>query len=138
MRLQVRLTVYFEDPFWVGVFERRQEGRLTAARVVFGAEPKDYTVYEHFLRGWRSLRFSPPVAAGEEGVRAGNPKRAQREAARQLARSGSGTKAQQALALLHEESVRQRKENGKRRREEDRQRQYELRKERKKEKHRGH
>ena len=66
MRLQVRLTVYFEDPFWVGVFERRQEGRLTAARVVFGAEPKDYTVYEHFLRGWRSLRFSPPVAAGED------------------------------------------------------------------------
>ena len=40
------------------MFERRQEGRLTAARVVFGAEPKDYTVYEHFLRGWRSLRFS--------------------------------------------------------------------------------
>ena len=35
-----RLTVFFEDPFWVGVFERIENGRLSAAKVTFGAEPK--------------------------------------------------------------------------------------------------
>ena len=33
-----RLTVFFEEPFWVGVYERVTEGRLEAARVVFGDE----------------------------------------------------------------------------------------------------
>ena len=41
MELTAKFTVYFEDPFWVGVYERSQDGKLEAARVVFGAEPKD-------------------------------------------------------------------------------------------------
>lgn len=39
-------TVFFEDPFWVGVYEREEPGGLTACRVVFGAEPKDGEIYE--------------------------------------------------------------------------------------------
>ena len=55
----MELTVVFDDPFWVGVFTRQEGGGLTAARTVFGAEPKDYEVYEYFLANWYSLRFSP-------------------------------------------------------------------------------
>ena len=36
-----RLTVLFEEPFWVGVFERISEDRLSVCKVTFGAEPKD-------------------------------------------------------------------------------------------------
>ena len=36
-----RLTVFFEDPFWIDVFERTEGSRLSAAKVTFGAEPKD-------------------------------------------------------------------------------------------------
>ncbi len=36
-----KLTVFFEEPFWVGVFERIENGRLFAAKVTFGAEPKE-------------------------------------------------------------------------------------------------
>ena len=35
-----KLTVYFEEPFWVGVFERIEDGKLSVAKVIFGAEPK--------------------------------------------------------------------------------------------------
>ena len=35
------VTVFFEDPFWVGVFERQAQGALTVCKVTFGAEPKD-------------------------------------------------------------------------------------------------
>ena len=33
--ITARFTVYFEDPFWVGVIERVENGRLEAARIVF-------------------------------------------------------------------------------------------------------
>lgn len=39
-----RLTVFFEDPFWVGVFERYAGGQLAVSKITFGAEPKDYEV----------------------------------------------------------------------------------------------
>ena len=45
-KCQGRLTVYLEDPFWVGVFEKIENGKLSAAKVTFGAEPKDYEVRE--------------------------------------------------------------------------------------------
>lgn len=38
---ELKLTVYFEDPFWVGVFERTQNGTLSVCKITFGAEPKD-------------------------------------------------------------------------------------------------
>ncbi len=38
---QCKLTVYFDEPFWVGVFERYEDGKLSAAKVTFGAESKD-------------------------------------------------------------------------------------------------
>ena len=44
-----KLIVYFEDPFWVGVFERIDESKLSVAKVTFGAEPKDYDVQEFIL-----------------------------------------------------------------------------------------
>lgn len=34
------LTVFFEDPFWVGVFEYVEGSRLSASKVTFGAEPR--------------------------------------------------------------------------------------------------
>jgi len=41
--------VFFEDPFWVGVFERIEDGKLSVCKVTFGAEPKDYEVWDYIL-----------------------------------------------------------------------------------------
>ena len=35
-----KLTVFFEEPFWVGVFERVSEGKLSACKVTFGADDR--------------------------------------------------------------------------------------------------
>ena len=73
-----RMTVFFEDPFWIDVFERTEGSRLSAAKVTFGAEPKDYEIYDFVLKNYYWLRFSPAVATDvKEAGR--NPKRAQRE-----------------------------------------------------------
>lgn len=37
-----KLAVFFEEPFWAGVFECISEARLSVCKVTFGAEPKDY------------------------------------------------------------------------------------------------
>ena len=41
-----KLTIFFEEPFGVGIFERIEEGKLSAVKVTFSAEPKDCKVQE--------------------------------------------------------------------------------------------
>ena len=73
-RSSITLTVLFDAPFWVGIFERVENGRLTVAKVTFGAEPKDYEVHDFVLWHFYDLKFSPTVAA-EEHHASDNPKR---------------------------------------------------------------
>ena len=35
-----KLTVFFEKPFWVGVFERVSDGKLSVCKVTFGADAR--------------------------------------------------------------------------------------------------
>ena len=131
-----RLTVFFEEPFWVGVFECMAEGKLSVCKVTFGAEPKDYEVYDFILKHYYQLSFSPAVAAdGKETGR--NPKRIQREVRKQVQNTGIGTKSQQALKLQQEQLKTERKTVRRERREAEKQRQFELKQQKKKEKHRG-
>ena len=130
-------TVFFEDPFWVGLYERTEEGRYTVCRVVFGPEPKDYEVYDFLLKHWRQLPFSPGLEAAREGPQRKNPKRVQREIRRSLFSGPTGTKAQQALALQREENKQVRKTRSRAEKEAEETRKYALRQEKKKAKHRG-
>lgn len=131
------LTVYFEGPFWVGVFERIEEDRLSVSKVTFGAEPKDYDVLRYVLDHYHQLRFSDPVPH-EERARADNPKRRQRAAAREMEPTGVGTRSQQALQAQREMMKTERKEISKAEREAEEQRRFELKQQKKKEKKRGH
>ena len=135
--VSVQLTVYFDDPFWVGVLERQTGTRLEAARMVFGAEPKDYEVYQFLLEHYTDFRFSPATEADRLPEPPANPKRRQREAGNRIASKGTGTKAQQALNLLREADKLARKASGKQIRDAETERKFELRQEKRKQKHRG-
>ena len=98
-----RLTILFEDPFWIGLYEREDDTGYAVCRIVFGGEPRDQEVYTYLLEHWRTLRFSPPRPADDRPDAPKSPKRRQREA-RQATRTGTiGTKAQQALKLQQEQ-----------------------------------
>lgn len=131
-----RLTVFFEEPFWVGVFEKIEDGKLSAAKVTFGAEPKDYEVYEFLLKYYYRLQFSPAVetAVREEKK---NPKRLQREAKRQLENTGIGTKSQQALKLQQEQNKQERKVRSREKKLQEAERMFELKQQKKIAKHKG-
>ena len=132
-----KLTVYFENPFWVGVLERIEDGMLSVAKITFGAEPKDYEVYAFLLKHYNSLCFSPAVEADAvKEVR--NPKKMQREARKQLQDTGIGTKSQQALQLQREQNKLERKAKNREQKQIEAQRRFQLHRQQKKEKHKGH
>ncbi len=135
--VRITLTVFFDGQFYCGLFERIDDGKLSVAKVVFGAEPKDIEIEEFILHQYDSLKYSPSVEAGKEVSVATNPKRRQRQASR-AQEQGVGTKSQQAMQLAHEEAKQNRQEQRKLRREEEEQHQFELRTEKRKAKHRGH
>lgn len=138
MDIACTLTVYFDDPFWQGVYERRTKKGLEVAKVTFGMEPKDYEIYGYFLSNWHRLRFSPPVPVKtEEPLCRINPKRMQRAVHRQLGQTGVGTKAQQALKLQHEQAVIGRKAVCRERKAQKAEQSFLLRQQKKKEKHKG-
>lgn len=131
-----KLTVFFEDPFWVGVFERVENDRLSACKITFGAEPRDCDVWAFVLKNYCRLRFSPAVEAAVRSTPA-TPKRMQREARKQSLQSGVGTKSQQALQLQREETKLERKIISRAQKEAEKQRRFERKQHKRKEKHRG-
>ena len=135
-RVTVKLTVFFEHPFWVGVFERVEENRWSVCRVVFGSQPKDYEVYEFVLQQYRHLRFSTDEAVEVKSEKA-NPKRVQREARKQSQQIGISSKSQMALQQQREEMKLERRVESKQQRELEKKRKFQLKQEKRKQKHRG-
>lgn len=114
----------FENPFWIGLYERYYDGKYEVCKITFGAEPKDYEVYDFLLENWHKLKFSPPVKSENIEKQKINPKRMQREINRQLENRGIGTKAQQALKLQHEQNKIESKINSREQKELQKEHQY--------------
>ena len=123
-----KLTVFFEEPFWVGIFERIEDGKL---------EPKDYEVQEYIQKCYFSLKFSSVVETVVKDIKR-NPKRMQREVKKQMLEIGIGTKSQQALKLQQEQNKQERKEKRRKKKEAEEQRMFELKQRKKREKRKGH
>ena len=132
------ITVRFEAPFWICLYERGDLESCQVCRHIFGAEPRDQEVYAFLLENWRRLKFSPPVPLEAPAGRTVSPKRARREARRQTRPSAMGTKAQQALALQRKQGKEARSRRSHAEREAEEARKFALRQEKRKEKHKGH
>jgi Cft2 family RNA processing exonuclease len=133
-----KLTVFFENPFWVGVYERECNRKYEVCKITFGAEPKDYEIYEFLLKNWSQLRFSQSMEADALVEKHISPKRMQRDIKKQLQDTGIGTKAQQALKLQHEQGKLAHQTRSREQREAEKEYQFELRQEKRKAKHKGH
>lgn len=134
---QSSLTILFEAPFWIGIYERTDNDKYEVCKITFGSEPKDYEVYDFLLKNWHKLKFSHPIQAETAIERKINPKRMQREIHSQLQNEGIGTKAQQALKLQHEQCKLERKLKSREQKEVEKDRRFAIRQEKKKAKHRG-
>ena len=57
-KVSVVLRVFFEDPFWIGVLERVESGRMTVCKITFGPEPGQ--------KGASGVRHGDQIPAGPE------------------------------------------------------------------------
>lgn len=133
----LKLTVFFEDPFWVGVFERNFEKKYEVCKIVFGAEPKDYEVFERYLREYKELKYSKPKKHAIESKIRVNPKRLQRVISKEMGLKGIETRAQKALKDQYEQKKQDNKILKRERSEQEKRCKYELKIQKKKEKRKG-
>jgi hypothetical protein len=102
-------TVFHDGRFWVGVLELDDGRSVRSARHVFGAEPGGPELLAFAERHAGALIARAEAAAAVPGrprrPAAENPKRLARQAAREAARRGPSTHAQDALRREHEESA---------------------------------
>ncbi|MEK8130506.1 YjdF family protein [Paenibacillus filicis] len=136
----MKLTVFWEGEFWVGVAEMESGGRYHAVRHIFGQEPHDAEVLEFIDRDLLPLfaRMSSSLDAPDlrEHCRI-NPKRLARQAAKEMNRTGIHSMAKQALALELEHRKKTRRTVSREQKEAEQARKRELAVQKAKAKHRG-
>ncbi|WP_080121203.1 YjdF family protein [Bacillus subtilis] len=136
----MKLTIYYDGQFWVGVVEVVDNGKLRAFRHLFGTEPRDSEVLEFV----HNQLLNMMVQAEQEGVRLQgrrqkkiNPKRLQRQVSKELKNAGVASKAQEAIKLELEARKQKKKQIMKEQREHVKEQRYMLKKQKAKKKHRG-
>lgn len=134
-----KLTICFEDPFWIGLVETEDEGSYHVARHVFGPEPTQPEVEKFIAERWRDLRFTAELQVEKRGGSKINPKRMRRIIEREIAANARrGTKAQQAIAEDYEAKKLDRKAETKAQKQAREKAAYEQKCAKRKQKHRGH
>ena len=92
-QLQVTLTVYFEEPFWIGVCECVSKDGIQAKKVIFGAEPQMQEILQMVQQKWyQNIQFGKCISISKKEVIHKNPKRIQRQIKKQIKLCGVGTK----------------------------------------------
>ena len=137
-RVSLTLTVVFDGQFYAGIFESVKNGKLSAARYIFGAEPKDAEILNLINCGYRGIVFSPEVSAERKSEKT-NFKAALRKAAKIMNKDFSlGTKSMQAMKLQTENRKAERRTAQKERKTAEKAEKFLLKELKKKEKRKGH
>ena len=82
--MSIFLQVFFEDPFWVGLFSLSDSNGIKYCRVVFGKEPSDAELYAYLQKNYYSLKFTESELAIPQKAVCDNPKRRQRQAGKEI------------------------------------------------------
>ncbi len=100
--MKATFTVFFEAPFWKGIYEREEKNNLSVAIIIFGAEPKDIEIMQFINTHFQSLRFTKSLQTQQKIKIIQNYKRLQRSIRKQTKQKGISTKSQQALQQQRE------------------------------------
>jgi cell division septum initiation protein DivIVA len=136
----MKLTVFFDGQFWVGVVEEFVQDKVKAGKFLFGAEPKDQEILEFVQNELDRLtdRLSQSVETGRPiQERRINPKRLARQAVREVGQKGISSYAQEALKLEYEKRKKEKQVYSRQQREEMKDRKREIKVQKAKAKHRG-
>lgn len=132
------LIVFYEEPFWVGVYEKQNKNSYLVCKIVFGAEPLGNELYEFLLKNYSNLKFTKTTYSVATATTKKNPKRVKRDVIKQMKIHGSSTKSQNALKLEYSKNKLEKRKKRKQQKEEAKAIKFKLHSEKRKEKHKGH
>lgn len=136
--MKATFTVFFEAPFWKGIYEREENNKISVAIVIFGAEPKDIEIMQFINTHFQSLRFTKSLQIQQKIKVIQNYKRLQRNIKKQTEQKGISTKSQQALQQQRELLKTEKKQKYKMKKKLLQQQQFEMKQRKKKQKKKGH
>lgn len=136
----MKLTVTYDGQFWIGIIELIEGKKFKAYRYLFGTEPSNIEIYEFVNRDL--LKFinrsnQKGIDVKKQKQTKINPKRLQREVAKEMKKKDISTKAQEAIRLELDERKKEKKIMSKEHKEEIKQKKRELRIQKAKAKKRG-
>jgi hypothetical protein len=107
----MKLTVFYDGQYWVGVLEEQFQGKLRAAKYIFGGEPKDEEILRFVCQDMMQIvrGLSQEVAVKHSEAKRISPKRLARLAAEEMRNKGVSSYAQEAIRLEFEKRKRERR-----------------------------
>lgn len=136
------ITILFDSPFWIVLFERIENGKYTVAKEILGtSEPTNAEVLLFFEQlDYDRIRYSTPLDNGKAVKPKTNFKKMQKEikkATKQSDFKHTYSKAHVELKKLQEQYKAEKKTNSKIRRERDKKKKFEMKQQKKKQKLKG-
>jgi hypothetical protein len=136
--LKTKLTIYFENPFWVGIFEKTDNNNYSAFRLVFPVEPKDADIYDLILNNYSVINYSTAVKINGKTEKCRiNPKRLQKVAKNEMTKTNRLKKAYIAINKEREKNKKEKIKNSKIIKLEKEKLKFSIKKQKRKDKHRG-
>ena len=93
--MEGKFILLFEDPFWVGYFERQDENGVQTAKYIFGAEPTNAQLISFSHHDYPHLQFLTSQSCSPSVNSPINYKRRQREIRKQMTSPVNHTHSQE-------------------------------------------
>lgn len=136
----MKLTIYYDGQFYIGLVEIKTGNTLKAYRHLFGKEPKDQDILEfvnHELLNLIENHEQKGVSIKKDSQKKINPKRLQRKVSKELKQAGVSSKAQEAIKKEYEQRKKIKIVKNKQQREEHKQHKRNIKIQKAKKKHKG-
>ncbi|MBL7564488.1 DUF2992 family protein [Staphylococcus saccharolyticus] len=135
----MKLTIFHDGQFFVGLVEYKQQQKSTFAKYTFGSEPDSETIFkfinQHLLKLINTSKVSTKSKKPKNKI---NPKKLQRKVAKDQKKYPITTQSQQALKKEQELKKKLSKTKNKLQKEADKKRKRKIKVIKAKEKHKGH
>ena len=130
-------TVFFEDPFWVGILEENYNGINYMGKHIFGAEPSNSELLQFYIYEFEKIK---KLKIGETDIETKkiNFKKSMNKSKKTQGKIGVGTKSQNLFQRAFEETMETKKKERKIEELMDKDEKYKKKLEKKLEKKKGH
>jgi len=130
-------TIFFEDPFWVGILEENYNGINYMGKHIFGAEPSNSELLQFYIYEFNKIG---KVKIGETEIKTKKMsfKKSLNKSKKVQNKSGVGTKSQNLFQKAFEETMAIKKNEKKGEEILDKEEKYRKKQEKKLEKRKGH